>query len=85
MNLANEIIMSNWQRFKGDRFITKATMDVLLERPRQYFYLESKQTRARSKTIEELDPKALEFFKVIFEHIMHLLDLAHLGTTDPMT
>ena len=68
MNSANEIITSNWQRFKDERSITRATMDVLLERPGEYFYLESKKTRARSKTIEELDPKALEFFKVFLEH-----------------
>ena len=43
-------------------------MDVLLERPGEYFYSESKQTRARSITTEELDPEAFEFFKVFLEH-----------------
>ena len=68
MNSANKIITSNWQRFKDERCITKATIDVLLERPGEYFYSESKQTRARSKTTEELDPEAFEFFKVFLEH-----------------
>ena len=43
-------------------------MDVLLERPGEHFYSESKQTRARSKTTEELDPEAFEFFKLFLEH-----------------
>ena len=43
-------------------------MDVLLERPGEYFYSESKQTRARSKTTEELDPEAFEFFNLFLEH-----------------
>ena len=43
-------------------------MDVLLERPREYFYSESKQTRAKSKTTEELDPEAFEFFKLFLEY-----------------
>ena len=68
MNSANEIITTNWQRFKDERCITRATMDVLLERLGEYFYSESKQTRARSKTTEELDPEAFEFFKLFLEH-----------------
>ena len=43
-------------------------MDVLLERPREYFYSKSKQTRVRSKTTKELDLEAFEFFKVFLEH-----------------
>ena len=68
MNSANEIITTNWQRFKDEHCITRATMDVLLERPKEYFNSESKQTRARSKTTEELDPEAFEFFKLFLEH-----------------
>ena len=37
MNSANKIITSNWHRFKDERCITRATIDVLLERPGEYF------------------------------------------------
>ena len=61
-NTSNKLIVDNWRDFKTRRCITSATMNVLLERPREVFFIFNKQVKAKNKTAEQISLRATEFF-----------------------
>ena len=68
LNPKNEIISENWKKFKKERFFLSATMDVLLDRPREAYFGQTKNTHAKNKTCSELSEDAFEFFKSFIKH-----------------
>ena len=42
MNAKNEIIVENWKKFKSERMLSRATMDVLLDRPGEAYFGKAK-------------------------------------------
>ena len=42
MNAKNEIIVENWKKFKTERMFSRATMDVLLDRPGDTYFRKAK-------------------------------------------
>lgn len=68
MNAKNEIIIENWKAFKNKYSLSRATMDVLLDRPGERYFAEAKLVRARNKGCADLSEDALNFFKLFLEH-----------------
>ena len=68
MNAKNEIIVQNWKKFKSKRMFSRATMDVLLDRPGDAYFGKAKSVSQKSKTCVELSPQAFEFFNVFLKH-----------------
>ena len=68
MNARNEVIVENWKEFKTSRMFSKATMDVLLDRPGEAYFGKAKSVSQKNKTCAELSPQAFEFFKVFLQH-----------------
>ena len=68
MNAKNEIIVENWKKFKTERMFSKATMDVLLDRPSEAYFGKAKSVSQKNKTCVELSPQAFEFFNVFLKH-----------------
>jgi len=50
MNAKNKIIVENWKAFKKDQVFSRATMDVLFDRPRERYFVEAKLVKSRNKT-----------------------------------
>ena len=42
MNAKNKIIVENWKKFKTERMFSRATMDVLLDRPGEAYFGKAK-------------------------------------------
>ena len=55
-----------WKQFKADYNVTRASMRVLLEAPREDYFIAAKVVSNKNKTIEELSPYAKQFFKFFF-------------------
>ena len=68
MNAKNEIIEENWKKFKTERMFSRATMDVLLDRPGDTYFGKAKSISQKNKTCVELSPQAFEFFNVFLKH-----------------
>lgn len=68
LNANNEIIVDNWKAFKKDRMFSRATMDVLLDRPGEAYFGQAKLVRSKNKTCAKLSPEAYEFFRMFLEH-----------------
>ena len=66
-NPAGELVPEKWRQFKEDYHVTRATMNVLLERPGEVYFREAKQVRSKNKKTAEISPYAYEFFKVFLE------------------
>ena len=56
MNAKNEIIVENWKKFKTERMFSRATMDVLLDRPGEAYFGKAKSVSQKNKTCVELSP-----------------------------
>ena len=65
INLAEIFQPTKWKMFKEDYNVTRATMCVLLEAPREEFFIAEKLFSNKNKTIE-LSPYAKKFFRVFF-------------------
>ena len=50
MNAKNEIIVENWKKFKTERMFSRATMDVLLDRPGEAYFGKAKSVSQKNKT-----------------------------------
>ena len=50
INAEGELIHKNWTTFKGTQNITSASMNILLERPRESYFAEAKQLKSKNKT-----------------------------------
>ena len=70
INARNEVIVENWRKFKKERCFSSATMELLIERLGEAYFLTSKQVKARNKTAASINPKAATFFKVFLERKM---------------
>ena len=68
MNAKNEIIVENWKKFKSERMFSRATMDVLLDRPGDAYFGKAKSGSQKNKICVELSPQAFEFFNVFLKH-----------------
>ena len=68
INAGGELIHVKWKAFKRARNITSASMNVLLERPRETYFTEAKQLKSKNKTCVQISPAAAEFFKVFLNH-----------------
>ena len=68
MNAKNEIIVENWKKFKTEHMFSRATMDVLLDRPRDAYFGKAKSVSQKNKTCVELSPQAFEFFNMFLKH-----------------
>ena len=68
MNAKNEIIVENWKKFKTERMFSRATMDVLLDRPGDAYFGKAKSVSQKNKTCVQLSPQAFEFFNVFLKH-----------------
>ena len=66
-NPAGELVPEKWRQFKKDYNVTRATMNVLLERPGEQYFKEAKQVRSKNKKTADISPHAHEFFKVFLE------------------
>jgi hypothetical protein len=66
-NQNGEFSRSNWKAFKRSYNVTSATMQVLLEAPREEFFSGAKQTLNKNRKIEELSLYAKQFFKVFLK------------------
>ena len=56
MNAKNEIIVENWKKFKSEHMFSRATMDVLLDRPGDAYFGKAKSVSQKNKTCVELSP-----------------------------
>ncbi len=54
MNMKNEIIVENLKAFKNKQSFSRATMDILLNRPREAYFVEAKMVRARNRSYAHL-------------------------------
>ena len=68
MNAKNEIIVENWKKFKTERMFSRATMDVVLDRPGEAYFGKAKSVSQKNKTCVELSPQAFEFFNMFLKH-----------------
>ena len=68
INAEGELIYKNWKAFKAIHNITSASMNVLLERPRESYFAKAKQLKSKNKTCMQISPIAAEFFKVFLNH-----------------
>ena len=68
INADEELIHAKWKAFKRARNITSASMNVLLERPRETYFAEAKQLKSKNKTCAQISPAAAEFFKIFLNH-----------------
>ena len=68
INADGELIHAKWKVFKRAGNITSASMNVLLERPRETYFAEAKQLKSKNKTCAQISPAAAEFFKVFLNH-----------------
>ena len=68
INADGKLIHSKWKAFKCARNIMSASMNVLLERPRETYFAEAKQLKSKNKTCVQISPTAAEFFKVFLNH-----------------
>ena len=68
INADGELIHAKWKAFKRARNITSASMNVLLERPRETYFAEAKQLKSKNKTCAQIYPAIAEFFKVFLNH-----------------
>ena len=68
INADGELIHAKWKAFKCARNITSASMNVLLERPGETYFVEAKQLKSKNKTCVQISPVAAEFFKVFLNH-----------------
>ena len=50
INADGELIHEKWKAFKRAQNITSASMNVLLERPRETYFVEAKQLKSKKKT-----------------------------------
>nr|PNR49410.1 hypothetical protein PHYPA_011306 [Physcomitrium patens] len=50
INTKGDLIHENWKAFKTARNITSASINVLLERPRESYFAEAKQLKSKNKT-----------------------------------
>ena len=66
-NPAGDLVPEKWRQFKEEYNVTRATMNVLLERPGEQYFKEAKQIRSKNKKTAEISPYAAEFFKVFLE------------------
>ena len=64
INLAEIFQPTRWKKFKEDYNVTQATMHVLLEAPREKFFVIAKLVSNKNKTIEQLSPYAKEFLRI---------------------
>ena len=67
LNAFNDINDEKWREFKRDRYITSATMKVLLEQPGDEYWKDAKQIKSKNKTAADISPYAAQFFKVFLE------------------
>ena len=51
MNAKNEIIVENWKKFKTERMFSRATMDVLLDRPSDAYFGKAKSVARRTRLV----------------------------------
>ena len=68
INADGELIHAKWKAFKRALNIMSASMNVLLERPRETYFAEAKQLKSKNKTCAQISPPAAEFFKVFLNH-----------------
>ena len=68
INVEGKLIHKNWKAFKASHNITSASMNVLLEHPRESYFVEAKQLKSKNKTCAQISPAAVEFFKVFLNH-----------------
>ena len=68
MNPKNKIIVENWKKFKIGRMFSRATMDVLLDKPGEAYFGKAKSVSQKNKICVELSPQAFEFFSVFLKH-----------------
>ena len=66
MNAKNKIIVENWKKFKIEHMFSRATMDVLLDKPGEAYFGKAKSISQKNKTCVELSPQ--EFFNVFLKH-----------------
>ena len=62
-NAAGAFQQQRWKKFKHDYNITRASMRVLLEAPREEYFAAAKQVASKNKSIDDLSPYAKAFFK----------------------
>ena len=58
LNALNEINDEKWREFKRDRYITNATMNVLIEQPGDDYWKNTKQIKSKNKTAADISPYA---------------------------
>ena len=68
INTDGELIHAKWKAFKRARNIMSASMNVLLERPRETYFAKAKQLKSKNKTYMQISPAAAEFFKILLNH-----------------
>nr|PNR28878.1 hypothetical protein PHYPA_027570 [Physcomitrium patens] len=68
INAEGDLIHENWKAFKTARNITSASINVLLERPGESYFIEAKQLKSKNKTCAQISPAAAEFLKVFLNH-----------------
>ena len=68
LNAKNEIIVENWKKFKYERMFSRATMDVLLDKPGDAYFGKAKSVSQVNKTCVELSPQEFEFLNVFLKH-----------------
>ena len=68
INANGELIHEKWKAFKRAQNITSTSMNLLLERPRETYFVEAKQLKSKSKTCAQISRAVGEFFKVFLNH-----------------
>ena len=79
MNAKNEIIIENLKKFKPERRFSRATIDVLLDRPGEVYFGKAKSVSQKNKTGVKLSPQAFELFNVFLKHKNNFKKLSAMG------
>nr|PNR27966.1 hypothetical protein PHYPA_028558 [Physcomitrium patens] len=61
INVEGNLIHENWKVFKAARNITSASINVLLEQPRESYFAEAKQLKSKNKTCAQISPAAVPY------------------------
>ena len=60
--------MENWKKFKTECMFSRATMDILFDKPSDTYFVKAKSVSQKNKTYVELSPQAFEFFNMFLKH-----------------
>jgi len=68
VNARKEVINEKWKAFKKVRLFSRATMDILLQRPVEAYFGQAKNNHAKNKDCSTLSEEVFAFFKAFLEH-----------------